>query len=80
MFIEVASIEFHDEESNSVAFVSIRKYEKKVAFSLSLKENGDLDTLMGQETAKAIADALYTAIGENPKKRKTTVSKIHRAR
>ncbi len=66
MLIEIASIEFHDEESNNEAFVSIRKYHNKVAFSLSVKANGDLDTLMEKETAKAIADALYMAIDESP--------------
>ena len=63
---EVASIEFYDKESNSEAFVAIQKYEDKIAFSLSVKKSGDLDTLMEKGIAKKIADALYKAIGDRP--------------
>ena len=65
MFKDIASIKFHDEESNSEAFASIRKYQDKIAFSLSVKANGDLDVLIGKEKAKEIADGLYKAIGNS---------------
>ena len=64
MLINIASIKFYDEESNSEAFSSIGIYEDKIALSISIKENGDIDTLMGKEDAKAIADALYKAVGD----------------
>lgn len=65
MLKDIASIEFYDEESGSEAFASIRKYQDKIALSLSVEASGDLDTLMRKEKAKEIADALYKAIGES---------------
>jgi len=65
MITNIASISFHDAESDSEGFASIRLCEGKVAISLSTNENGDLDTLMSKESAKEIADAIYKAIESN---------------
>ena len=64
MIREIASIDFVDEEAQSEAFVKIRNLEDKVALSISIKGNGDLDTLMPQERAKGTADVLYRAIAD----------------
>ena len=62
MITNIASITFHDEESNSETFAAIRLCDGKVALSLSSEENGDVDTLMNKEVAKEIADAIYQAL------------------
>ena len=62
MITNIASIKFHDAESDSEGFASIRLYGGKVALSLSTQENGNLDTLMSKESGKEIADAIYKAI------------------
>ncbi len=61
---ELVSIQYFDEESESEAFATIRKFEDKIALSLSIQNNGDIDTLMTKEKASEIAKALLIAVSE----------------
>lgn len=65
MIKEIGSIKYFDEESDSEAYIFVRKYkDAHVALSISIKGNGDIDTLMTKKTAKELSDVLLLAIEE----------------
>ena len=56
-------IKFKDLETSDEALAIVQYDKTSVVVGLSLKSNGDMQVVMGKETAKELCDALKEALG-----------------
>ncbi len=59
---EAATISFRDSETSEEAVAIVRYNENQVALCISLKSNGDVETVMRKEDAVRLVEALKKAL------------------
>ncbi len=57
-------IDFHDHETNSAAFMTLRPFEKGILVGLGIEIDGDLDFSVTLEDALRLGPALMQAVEE----------------
>ena len=62
MMKAVATIQFKELGASDEGVVIIRNDEQSVAICLSVRKNGDLEVVMSKADAKAVLEALETAL------------------
>jgi hypothetical protein len=63
MMKEAATIKFIELDTSSEALAIVRYDQASVAVCLSVQSNGDVEVVMRKEDARALLEALRTAIG-----------------
>jgi hypothetical protein len=58
------TVDFRDLDSDSDAFAIVRAVDGKIAFSIGVRADGDLDLLLDRGSADRIAHALLSACTE----------------
>ena len=66
MMQHVATIKFKDAETSDEAAAIVRRDEGRVAVTLTLRHNGDVEVVMNKTDARAFLDALTTALTPTP--------------
>jgi hypothetical protein len=59
---ECASISFTDAESGDTALAVIRRDDRRIALTLSLESNGDIEVFLAKADARRLLAALREAI------------------
>jgi hypothetical protein len=56
-------IDFHDDETDSAAFMVVRRLERGISIGFGVERNGDLDLAVSLGDGQRIADALSAQLG-----------------
>lgn len=59
---DIATVKFLDKETGEETLAIVRADKDKIALSLSLMSNGDIEVMMGRVEARDLVTALQTGI------------------